>query len=214
MSFKFRTVFAVAALACSAPLTAFAQVVTDPAQVQAGYYKVEPLHTQVSFSVLHLGFTVYEGLFSGASGVLLLDPRQPESSSLTVSVPVASVQTTSSKLTEELKGKDWLGAEQFPKAEFVSVSVKRTSNGDALVSGNLTLHGITRPETLHVHFIGAGVNMLDKKYTVGFDATSTIKRSEFGIKTFVPYISDEVELKIAGAFERQDTQPAMKDPND
>lgn len=205
MHFSLRAALAAITLSCAAPMVAFAQVVTDASQIQPGYYKVEPLHTQVSFSVLHFGFSVFEGLFSGASGVLRLDPNQPESSSLSVSIPVASVLTTNNKLMEELKGGQWLAADQFPKAEFVSVSVKQTGPNDALVSGNLTLHGITYPETLHVHFIGAGVNMLDKKYTVGFDATTTIKRSDFGVKMFVPYVSDDVELRIAGVFEKQET---------
>ncbi|MBA5724899.1 YceI family protein [Bombella favorum] len=205
MHFSLRAALAAITLSCAAPMVASAQVVTDASQIQPGYYKVEPLHTQVSFSVLHFGFSVFEGLFSGASGVLRLDPNQLESSSLSVSIPVASVLTTNNKLMEELKGGQWLAADQFPKAEFVSVSVKQTGPNDALVSGNLTLHGITYPETLHVHFIGAGVNMLDKKYTVGFDATTTIKRSDFGVKMFVPYVSDDVELRIAGVFEKQDT---------
>lgn len=204
MLFRLPAVCAAAVFACFIPVAALAQVVTDSAQIQPGYYKVEPQHTQVSFSVLHFGFTVYEGLLSGASGTLQLNPQQPESSSLSVSVPVSSVLTTSKKLTEELRGSEWLAAGQFPRAEFVSVSVKLTGRDDALVTGNMTMHGITHPETLHVHFVGAGVNMLDKKYTVGFDATATIKRSDFGIKMFIPYVSDEVELRIAGAFERQD----------
>ena len=204
MRFPLRAALAVIIFSCAVPVAASAQIVTDASQIQPGYYKVEPLHTQVSFSVLHFGFSVFEGLFSGASGVLRLDPSQPESSSLSVSVSVASVLTTNSKLMEELKGGQWLAADQFPKAEFVSVSVKQTGPNDALVSGNLTLHGMTHPETLRVHFVGAGVNMLDKKYTVGFDATTVIRRSDFGIKMFVPYISDDVELRIAGVFEKQD----------
>lgn len=207
MLFRPHAAFAAIALSCLIPVMASAQVVTDSSQIQPGYYKIEPQHTQVSFSVLHFGFTVYEGLFSGASGVLQLNPQQPESSSLSVSLPVSSVLTTSKKLTEELKGSEWLAADQYPKAEFVSVSVKMTGHDDALVMGNLTMHGMTHPETLHVHFVGAGVNMLDKKYTVGFDATATIKRSDFGIKMFIPYVSDEVELRIAGAFEKQDVAP-------
>ncbi|MCX5617737.1 YceI family protein [Bombella sp. TMW 2.2543] len=212
MRFRLRTVFAAIALSCSFPMVASAQVVTDSSQIQPGFYRVEPQHTQISFSVLHFGFTVFEGLFSGVSGILQLDPSQPEASSLSVSVPVASVLTTNSKLMTELKGREWLAAEQFPKAEFVSVSVKQTGRDDALVSGNLTLHGITHPETLRVHFVGAGVNMLDKKYTVGFDATMVIKRSDFGIKMFIPYVSDEVELRIAGAFEKQSSiSPASQE---
>lgn len=213
MLFRPRAVFAAIALFCLTSMAALAQVVTDSSQIQPGYYKVEPQHTQVSFSVLHFGFTVYEGLFSGASGTLQLNPQQPESSSLSVSLPVASVLTTSKKLMEELRGSEWLSADQFPKAEFVSVSVKMIGHDDALVTGNLTMHGMTHPETLHVHFVGAGVNMLDKKYTVGFDATATIKRSDFGIKMFIPYVSDEVELRIAGAFEKQDVAPPTSSEN-
>lgn len=71
------------------------------------------------------------------------------------------------------------------------------------MTGNLTLHGVTKPEILNVHFIGAGMNALDKKYTTGFEATGTIKRSDFGVKMYVPYVSDEVHLRIAGAFEKQ-----------
>ncbi len=69
--------------------------------------------------------------------------------------------------------------------------------------GNLTLHGVTKPVVLEVHFIGAGINPIDKAYTVGFEATATIKRSDFGVTTYVPAIGDEVQLNIAGAFEQQ-----------
>jgi polyisoprenoid-binding protein YceI len=77
-----------------------------------------------------------------------------------------------------------------------------TADG-ATVTGNFTLHGITKPVVLHVRFIGAGVNPIDKAYTVGFEATGTIKRSDFGVKTYLPAVGDEVQLSIAGAFEQQ-----------
>ena len=73
----------------------------------------------------------------------------------------------------------------------------------ARVDGTLTLHGVSEPETLTVHFVGAGVNPLDKKYTVGFEAVGTIRRSQFGVKTYVPLVGDDVRLSIAGAFELQ-----------
>ncbi|MBB2200612.1 YceI family protein [Gluconacetobacter tumulisoli] len=181
-----------------------AQAPTQPADVQGGAYQVEPGHTQVGFSLLHLGFSYYSGLFSNVSGSLTLDPKTPSASTLNVTIPIASVQTTSDKLTGELKGEQWFDAARFPNATFTSTKVTPIGKDRATVTGNLTIHGVTRPETLKVRFVGAGVNPLDKKYTVGFEAKATINRSDFGVKMYVPYVSDAVELRIAGAFERQD----------
>jgi polyisoprenoid-binding protein YceI len=167
-----------------------------------GSYKVESYHTQVGFSISHFGFTNYSGLFSGATGSLQLDPAKLGTSKLDISIPVDSVTTTVSKLTDELKGDQWFDTAKFPKATFVSTQVVPTAEG-VTVTGNFTLHGITKPVVLHVRFIGAGVNPIDKAYTVGFEATGTIKRSDFGVKTYLPAVGDEVQLSIAGAFEQQ-----------
>ncbi|MFT8550421.1 MAG: YceI family protein [Acetobacter okinawensis] len=195
---------ASAVLALNAVTPVFAQTVTSAAQVQSGNYAVEPGHTQVGFSVLHFGFTNYFGAFSNASGTLELNAKTPSASKLSVTIPVASVQTTSAKLTDELKSAQWFDAAKFPDATFVSTSVKLTGQNNATVNGNLTLHGVTKPVTLTVHFIGAGVNPMDKKYTTGFEATGTLNRSDFGIKMYVPYVGDTVTLRIAGAFEKRD----------
>ncbi|GBQ37045.1 polyisoprenoid-binding protein [Gluconacetobacter azotocaptans] len=198
------TATVAAILVAIAGQPASAQTTAAPADVQGGTYQVEPGHTQVGFSLLHFGFTNYSGVFSNVSGTLTLDPKTPSASTLNVIIPIASVQTTSAKLDEELKGAQWFDAAQFANATFTSTKVTVTGKGRATVSGTLSLHGVTRPETLQVRFIGAGVNPLDKKYTVGFEATGTIKRSDFGVKMYVPYVGDAVELRIAGAFERQD----------
>jgi polyisoprenoid-binding protein YceI len=166
-----------------------------------GSYKVESYHTQVGFSISHFGFTNYSGLFSGATGSLQLDPAKLGTSKLDISIPVDSVTTTVSKLTDELKGDKWFDTAKFPNAVFVSTHVVPTAEG-ANVTGNLTLHGVTKPVVLHVRFIGAGVNPIDKAYTVGFEATGTIKRSDFGVTTYLPAVGDEVQLSIAGAFEQ------------
>lgn len=194
---------AAVAIGLLAGSPASAQVVTNATQAQSGTYDVEPGHTQVGFSVLHFGFTNYLGVFSNVSGTLNLDTQHPASSKLSVTIPVDTVQTTSTKLNEELKGDQWFDTTKFPNATFESTSVRINGRNDATVTGNLTLHGVTKPETLQVHFIGAGVNALDKKYTTGFEATGTIKRSDFGVKMYVPYVSDDVQLRIAGAFEKQ-----------
>jgi polyisoprenoid-binding protein YceI len=134
---------------------------------------------------------------------LRLDPTKPSASKLDVTIPINSVTTTSTKLDSELKGAEWFDADKFPTATFVSNKVTPTGKDAAKVTGILTLHGVSKPETLTVHFIGAGVNPLDKKYTAGFEAIGMIKRSDFGVKTYLPLIGDEVKLTIAGAFEQQ-----------
>lgn len=193
---------ALAALGLLASLST-AQAATAPQAVQAGTYQVETGHTQVIFSLLHFGFTEYSGLFSGATGSLTFDPAHPAASKLNISIPVASVQTSSPKLTDELHNADWFDADRYPNATFVSTQVKPTGTETADVTGNFTLHGVTKPLTLKVRYIGAGTNPLDKAYTVGFQATGTLKRSAFGVKTYVPMVGDDVTLSIAGAFEKQ-----------
>ncbi len=194
---------AAIALAASAPALAQSPAIHDPAKVEAGTYKVDPAHTQVMFSVSHMGFSTYTGTFTDASGELTLDPKTASASALKVSVPVASVMTTSGKLNDELKSAQWLDAGQFPDMTFTSTKVKPTGKGKAKVTGDLTIHGVTKPTTLEVSFVGAGANPLDKKYTVGFEAHGEIKRSDFGVKTYVPLIGDTLHLQIAGAFEQQ-----------
>lgn len=174
----------------------------SPAAVKAGTYRIEPSHTQITFTLSHFGFTEFSGFFSGASGSLRIDPANIAAAKLDVSLPVSSVQTTSGKLDGELRGDQWFDAEKFPVATFTSTKVVRGNVGKATIAGNLTLHGVTRPVILEARFVGAGVNPIDKTETIGFSATGTIKRSEFGVKQYVPLIGDEVHLSISGAFTR------------
>jgi polyisoprenoid-binding protein YceI len=189
--------------ACTQLLLAAApQATHDPVKVPAGTYKIEPYHTQVLFSVDHMGFTYFSGNFSGVSGSAVLSPKKPATMSVSVSVPVASVATTSPKLTEELKEPDWLDATKFPTMVFRSSKVTETGPGTADIDGSLTLHGVTKPLTLHAKFIGAGINFLSKNQTAGFELTGTVKRSDFGVKKYVPLIGDDVSLTINAAFEK------------
>ena len=185
----------------SADLALAQQVASpDPGAVKAGIYKVEPYHTQAGFSVSHFGFTNFSGVFSGASGSLVLDPAKPSAAKLEVTIPIQSVQTTVTQLDGMLKGDQWFDAAKFPTATFTSTKVVLSGKDSASIAGNLTLHGVTKAVTLKAHFIGAGVNPLDKSFTAGFEATGTIKRSEFGVSTYAPLVGDEVRLTIDGAF--------------
>ena len=202
---RFLLAAAVSALVtgAAAPL-ATAQVATpDPAAVKGGHYKVDPLHTQVIFSISHLGFTDFYGSFSGVTGDLQLDTAAPANSKLGVTIPAQSILTTVPKLTEELKGEQWFDAAKFPTATFTSTRVVRTGDGTANIVGDFTLHGVTKPVTLSAHLVGSGVNPLDKATTAGFEATGVIKRSDYGIKQYLPVLGDDIHLTIVGSFELQ-----------
>jgi len=175
----------------------------DPRAVQGGHYRVEPEHTEVLFSVSHMGFSTYWGLFSQVGGTLDLDPADPAHSHVEIDVPVRSLFTTNPRLTADLKGQAWLNGVADPKAHFSSTAITRLGPAEARVDGNLTLRGVTHPLTLQAHFVGAGRNPLDGAYTAGFSLTGTLSRAAFGITPYLPLISDAVRLTISAAFERQ-----------
>ena len=171
----------------------------DAQAVTGGTYAVEPNHTQVRFGVMHMGFNPYFGTFSQASGSLMLDPKNPSATKVSIEVPIASVQTPSDKLTEELRSKQFFDAGTFPTMRFVSTSV--TVNGTrATIAGQLTMHGVTKPVTLHATFTGAGTFM--GKQQVGFTANGTLNRSDFGVTYGIPLVSDAVMIDISAAFEK------------
>lgn len=182
----------------------------DKARVAAGTYVADPGHTLVVWEVDHFGFSNYTGIFGDVAGTLVIDPANPAAAKVEVSIPVSKVTTASAGLTSHLlrDGKDGGKPDFFgaapADATFVSTRVVLDDDGDeAKVTGNLTLNGVTRAVTLDVDFHGAGENPFNKKATIGFEAETKIKRSDFGITYGIPMVSDEVELKIQAAFEKQ-----------
>ena len=173
----------------------------DPVLVKAGTYEVEKTHTQILWTVNHFGFNDYFGLFGNPTGTLTLDPAKPNTAKVVIDIPVADLATSSTGLTDHMKKPDFFDAVKFPSAKFESTSVVATGT-KAKIMGNLTMMGVTKPVTLDAEFTGAGTNPFRKKETVGFHATTTIKRSEWGMKYGIPLVSDDVRLKISVAFEK------------
>ncbi len=174
----------------------------NPAAAQAGTYTVEPRHTRIQFSVLHLGFSDWYGDLTGAAGKLTFDPAHVAASQVDVTIPMASISTTNATLDGELKSAAWFDADQYPEIRFTSVKVIKTGARTAKITGKLTLHGVTRPVTLDAAFNASGVNVQSKAHTIGFNATTTINRSDYGVKTYLPLIGDAVTIRISAAFER------------
>ncbi|SFR78926.1 YceI family protein [Sphingomonas jatrophae] len=202
-----RLVLAATLLALAAPVLAQAPTsppgAPDAKRVTAGTYTVDSGHTQILFTVNHLGFNSYWGIFGGATGTLVLDPAKPNAASVEITVPMDGIATTSDKLTGHLKTPDFFDAAKFPTATFKSTRVT-VSGTTAKIAGNLTLKGVTRPVVLDAKFTGAGNGMMPPKaLNVGFEATTSIKRSDFGVSYGVGLVSDVVPLKITVAFEKK-----------
>ncbi|QNE31433.1 polyisoprenoid-binding protein [Sphingomonas sp. NBWT7] len=181
----------------------------NPAAITGGTYTADAGHTLVEWTVDHLGFTPYFGLFGNITGTLTLDPKNLAAAKVDVSIPVAEVTTASAGLTKHLlkpadagKAADFFGAAPAP-ARFVSTRVT-PSGQTAKIAGNLTLNGVTRPVTLDAAFYGAGKMpaQMGGKENVGFTATTSIRRSEFNVGYGIPMVSDEVKLKITAAFQK------------
>lgn len=180
----------------------------DPARVTAGTYAADPGHSLIGWEINHFGFNDYYGIFGDVAGTLTIDPANPNAAKVDVTIPVANVTTASKGLTEHLlrAGKDGAKPDFFgpapAPARFVSTSVK-ADGMKATITGDLTLNGVTKPVTFEAEFTGAGANPFNKKATIGFEAETEIKRSDFGVNYGIPFVSDEVELDISVAFEKQ-----------
>jgi polyisoprenoid-binding protein YceI len=213
---------ALAALAVAAPLVAQqAQAPAQPAaamqkpgardvsRVTGGTYKVDNEHTLVRWQVDHLGVTPYFGTFGQITGSLALDPKNPAAAQVDITIPIGKVLTASPGLTAHLLrapekpgGKPDFFGPAPADARFVSTSVAVREGGKATIIGNLTLNGVTKPVTLAAEFYGAAKMppQMGGNEMIGFQAETTIKRSEFGVLAGIPLVSDEVRLDIVAAF--------------
>lgn len=160
-------------------------------------YTLDPTHTQLVARWNHFGFSNPSAQFGTIEGTLDFDAADPVKSSVEVEIKVASINTNVAKLDEHLKGADFLDVAQFPLATFKSTKVaKGASKGELKISGDLTIHGVTKPVTLDAKINKVGEHPMRKAPAVGFDATTTIKRSDFGIGAYAPNVSDEVKIAI------------------
>jgi polyisoprenoid-binding protein YceI len=173
----------------------------DPKAAKSGRYKVDAGHTQVLFTVNHLGWTEYTGQFTNPTGSLVLDTKVPANSKVEVSFPINKVRTTVAELDTGLASGEFFDAAKNPTATFVSTRVTKTGASTANITGNLTIKGVTRPVVLHARYVGAGPEFWgDKKEAIGFAATLSINRSDFGMGANVPLVSDKVDLEINAGF--------------
>jgi len=171
--------------------------------VAAQTYQLERTHVDLLFSINHAGFTQKHGSFRQLDATLQYDAQKPEKSQITVTVKTDSLDTGDPARDRDVKGDKFLDVAKYPEMRFVSTKVTPGPNQTLLVEGNLTLHGITKPLTLHATLNKAGPNPFDKRPTLGFSASGSLSRGDFGISTYEPLIGDVVAIEIDAEFNQR-----------
>lgn len=169
----------------------------------ADSFTIDSLHTFPNFTINHLGFSTMHGRFGKTTGKLTVDEAN-HAGSVDITIDASSVDTGFIKRDDHLRSPDFLNAKEFPEITYKSSKVTITgdaSKGDAtaVVEGNLTISGVTKPVTLNVTRMKCGINPMDPKkqeYRCGFDAATKIMRSDFGVKFALPAIGDEMNIAL------------------
>ena len=169
--------------------------IASSAYAAAETYTLDPSHTNIIWQINHFGFSNPSGKMTKTEGTVTLDEKHPENSKVTATISTNDILTGIPKLDEHLKTADFFDSAKFPIATFASDKVELSGKDTAKVHGNLTLHGVTKPITLEVKLNKVGINMMNKK-TAGFSASTTLKRSDFGIMKYLPALGDEVPVSI------------------
>ena len=159
-------------------------------------YKLDPTHTNVLASWDHFGFSNPSVNFGQADGTLVYDADKVSASSVQVTLPLTGLSALADQFYDHLTSDKWFDAAKYPTATFKSTKVEAAGEGKLKVTGDLTIKGITKPVVLDVTLNKAGEHPMKKVPAIGFDATATVKRSDFGVGAYAPMVSDEVSLRI------------------
>lgn len=163
---------------------------------QAATYLVESHHTQGVVRWDHLGFAFPTAQFARVEGVLVFDPAAPAKASVKVKIPLAAMTSGVPDLDEDLRSDSFFDLAKFPEATFTSRTVEARGHGRYRVGGDLVVHGVTRNVVLDATLNKIGTNPRNGVPSIGFEATTRLKRSDFGLGRFVPQVGDEVEIHV------------------
>ena len=167
-----------------------------------GIWKNDPPHSQLGFTISHLGINDISGTFNDFDVTVKASKSDFSDASFTLEAKTASINTRIAERDHHLKTADFFDVERYPTLTFTSTSIKRVAYNKYKLTGNLTLHGVTAKETLDLLYRGTANNPMNQKQTTGFQVTGIIKRSTYGIgeKFPAPMLSDEVSIKADGEF--------------
>ena len=181
-------------------LAAVLAATASMASAAAEKYELDASHSQVIFNYNHLGFSTTYGMFSGFEGEIMFDEAAPENSSVTVSMPTMSMFTGWEQREGHFMSDDFFGATEEDLITFTSTSIEVTGENTAKITGDLTMNDTTKSVVLDAVLNQAAPYPFGPKQgtpTLGFDATTTVLRSDFGLGAFAPAVSDEVQVSIS-----------------
>jgi len=158
-------------------------------------YEIDPSHTYASFEIDHLGFSTQRGLFQRTSGSVRFDPEAREGS-IDIRIDAASLNTGFELRDDVLRGDDWFKVRDFPDILFRGQRFVFEQDKPVAVEGMLTLLGEMRPMRLEITRFKCGLNLASRKRGCGADALGSLRRSAFGLSNGLPFIGDEVRLRI------------------
>ncbi|MEM8949935.1 MAG: YceI family protein [Pseudomonadota bacterium] len=167
------------------------------AEAEPATYVLDASHSQVLFSYDHLGFSTTYNLFSGFEGEIQFDPDDPAASSVSVSIPVMSMFTGWEKRLAHFMSEDFFGATEDDMITFTSTAIEVTGDDTALITGDLTVNDVTKSVVLDAKLNKSDVHPMANKDWLGFDATTTLIRSDFDLGRAASAVSDEVEVQIS-----------------
>lgn len=192
---------------------AYANKASSIEELPAGSYQLDKSHASVIWKVSHMGLSNYTARFTDFDAEIILSPKNIEESKLIANVNPTSVETDypypeKKDFDAEIAyGKDWFNSENHPTITFKSTKIKKVANDKGIITGDLTFLGVTKTIDLDVTFNGAYLEKpFSKQPAVGFSARGKIKRSDFGFKTYIPLIGDEVEILIETEFNYQNAE--------
>jgi polyisoprenoid-binding protein YceI len=165
--------------------------------IAAEKYVLDSSHSQVVFDYNHLGFSTTYGMFSGFEGEIMFDEADPSASSVSVSMPVMSMFTGWEKREGHFMSDDFFGAAEGDMITFTSTSIELTGDATAKITGDLTMNDVTKSVVLDAKLNKTADHPMAKKPWAGFDASTTLVRSEFNLGAFAPFVSDEVNVQIS-----------------
>jgi polyisoprenoid-binding protein YceI len=194
----------LAAIAAATPLSAIA-LASSAGQFGAGHYVLDPRHSSLIAQVSHMGVSLYTIRFDALAATLDYDPAHPDATRVEASVDPGSLDVNADYA--KTFAEEFLQASRYPKATFVSTAIQPSSTpGQGVMTGDLTLMGVTRPVTFNVTFVGAGHEPLPPPLGVraaGFEATATIRRSDYGSTYLKTYVGDDVTIQIEAEFDKR-----------
>ena len=175
----------------------------DTSAIPSGHYVLDPAHGSVHFRVDHMGYSTYIARFNDIDAQFDFDNTRPELSTLIILIRADSIDSNNKKMDKLLTGHEFLNTKRYPDIVFRANGVTILDERTGIIDGTLTFHGVTRPQPLQLTFRGGARNFLTGKYTLGFSASASLRRSDYNMGAYVPLVGDEVTIEIEAEFQLQ-----------